>query len=229
MRRWTVSDVMTRDVVSVPATASYRELVDLLVHHRFSAVPVVDEAGRVTGVVSETDLFRKIEYAGDEQPRLFEGHRRRGARAKAGATCAADLMSRPPVVVPAGTSIAAAARLLAGERIKRLPVTGEQGRLVGIVTRGDLLKVHLRGDAEILAEVRTDVLRPYAVEAAHRLHTEVTRGEVTLSGRVDSWSTADILVRLTRLVPGVVAVHDDLSYQLDDRSIDAPSSLYGVP
>ncbi|MEV8510476.1 CBS domain-containing protein [Actinoplanes sp. NPDC051475] len=95
MKTWTVNDVMTQEVVSVPPTASYRELVDLLVGRHFSAVPVVDDFRRVTGMVSEADLLRKIEYAGEEEPRLFERRRRRTDRAKALAGTAAELMSTP--------------------------------------------------------------------------------------------------------------------------------------
>ena len=112
MRKWAVDDVMTTAVVSVPADAPYRSVVDLLVSQRFSAVPVVDEFGRVAGVVSEADLLRKIEYAGDEQPRVFDGRRRRGERAKATARTAEQLMTSPAVAVLTGISIAAAARLM---------------------------------------------------------------------------------------------------------------------
>src|SRR5689334_12291060 len=107
MRTWTVGDVMTREVVSVAEGASYRDMVDLLVERRISAVPVVDDFGRVTGVVSEADLLRKIEYVGDEQPRIFERSRRRGERAKASARAASGLMSAPPVVALETTPIAA--------------------------------------------------------------------------------------------------------------------------
>ena len=95
MRNWTVDDVMTTAVVTVDAVVSYRDVVNLLTRHRFSAVPVVDAFYRVVGVVSEADLLRKIEYAGDGKPRLFEGRRRRGDRVKADARTAADLMSAP--------------------------------------------------------------------------------------------------------------------------------------
>ena len=92
------------------------------------------------GVVFEADLLRKIEYTGAEEPRLFEGRRRRDQRAKARAGTA-ELMSSPPVVALAGTPLAAAARLMDAEQVKRLPVVDDLGRLVGIVSRGDLLKV----------------------------------------------------------------------------------------
>jgi CBS-domain-containing membrane protein len=110
MKTWTVDDVMTRPVVTAGRTASYRNLVDLLIQERLSALPVVDDTRRVIGVISEADLLRKIEYAGDEEPRIFDGRRRREDRRRALGTTAADLMSAPPVTVPTGTSIAAAAR-----------------------------------------------------------------------------------------------------------------------
>ncbi|MET8154441.1 CBS domain-containing protein [Actinoplanes sp. NPDC049668] len=228
MRTWRVDDVMTKAVVTVSAGAAYREVVDLLVGHRFSAVPVVDGAQHVTGVVSEADLLRKIEYAGDEEPRLFEGRRRRGDRGKASARTAAELMSAPPVVVAAGASLAAAARLMDAEGVKRLPVVDDLGRLVGIVSRGDLLKVHLRPDDEIRADVESGVLRTALVEQAERVRVAVEDGLVTLTGRVDRFSTRDVADRLIRQVPGVVAVADELEYDYDDRDILGTGLAYGI-
>jgi CBS domain-containing protein len=228
MKTWNVDDVMTKAVVSVPRTASYRSLVDLLITKRFSAVPVVDDFHRVTGVVSEADLLRKIEYAGKEAPRLFEGRRRRGERAKALAGTAVDLMSAPPVVALTGTTIAAAARLMDTEQVKRLPVVDDLGRLVGIVTRGDLLKVHLRPDDEIRQEVTTGVLGRHLVDEVDQVAVEVAEGVVTLTGRVDRWSTVDLAARLTRQVAGVVEVIEKVEFDLDDRNTVGPGIVYGV-
>jgi CBS-domain-containing membrane protein len=150
---------------------------------------------------------------------LFEGRRRRGERTKASARTVADLMSMPPVIVPASTSLAAAARLMDTEGVKRLPVVDDLGRLIGIVSRGDLLKVHLRPDDELLAEVESDVLRTFLA---------VRDGVVTLTGRVDRISTKDIAARLIRKIPGVVAVVDELEYNYDDRAILGTGIGYGV-
>jgi len=228
MKTWQVDDVMTTAVVTVPQSAAYREVVDLLVAHRFSAVPVVDDFQRVTGVVSEADLLRKIEYAGEEQPRMFDGRRRRGERVKASARTAADLMSAPPVTVPAGTSLAAAARLMDSEAIKRLPVVDDLGRLIGIVSRGDLLKVHLRPDDDIRADVESGVLRTFLVEDADTVQVTVQDGVVTLTGRVDRLSARDIADRQTRLIAGVVTVVDELEYGYDDRNILGTGLAYGI-
>ena len=219
MRNWTVDDVMTTAVVTVAPDAPYRDVVDLLVAHRFSAVPVVDESQRVTGVVSEADLLRKIEYAGDEEPRLFEGRRRRGERVKATASSAAQLMSSPAVTVTSGTTLAAAARLMDSERVKRLPVVDDGGRLIGIVSRSDLLKAHLRPDDEIQADLAGGALRDVVGAEAKSITAQVSQGVVTLTGKVDRWSTTAVVERVTRQVPGVVAVVDNLTYDYDDREI----------
>jgi CBS domain-containing protein len=225
MTTWTVDDVMTVAVSSVRPGDSYRDLVDLLVSRRFSAAPVVDDFHRVIGVVSETDLLRKIEFAGQEEPRLFEGRRRRGERSKALAATAADLMSVPPVVVLTGTPIAAAARTMDAEDVKRLPVVDDLGRLVGIVTRGDLLKVHLRPDDEIRADVTSGVVATLVADGDTSVTVEVDKGVVTLAGRVDRWSTADLAARLIRQVAGVARVVDDLEFDLDDRGTLAAGLL----
>jgi CBS domain-containing protein len=228
MKKWVVDDVMTAAVVSVPADAPYRSVVDLLVSQRFSAVPVVDVFGRVTGMVSEADLLRKIEYAGDEQPRVFDGRRRRGERAKATARTAEQLMSSPAVAVRNGTAIAAAARLMDKEGVKRLPVIDDLGRLIGIVSRGDLLKTHLRSDDEIRADVEDGVLREFLVEECRSVQITVSGGVVTLTGGVDRWSTTQMAERLTRQVPGVVDVVSRLTYQFDDRDATVVGLAYGI-
>ncbi|MBM2615786.1 CBS domain-containing protein [Actinoplanes sp. LDG1-06] len=220
MKTWTVDDVMTEAVVSVPPTATYRELVDLLIGRHFSAVPVVDDFQRVIGVVSETDLLRKIQYAGDDEPRLFERRRRRGERAKSRAGAATDLMSEPAVTVATGTPIAAAARTLDDERVKRLPVVDAAGRLVGIVTRGDLLKVHLRPDDEIRRDVLSVIFETVGAE--------VREGVVTLTGEVDRWSAADRAERLARQVPGAVRIVNRLTYDFDDSGIVGPGTIIAV-
>jgi len=228
MKNWNVDDVMTKAVVSVDESASYRSVVDLLIERRFSAVPVVDHSGRVTGVVSETDLLRKIEYAGDTEPRLFEGRRRRGERGKALARTAGELMTTPPVVALTGTSIASAARLLDREGVKRLPVVDDLGRLIGIVSRGDLLKVHLRSDDEIRADIETGILRPYLAERPMSVTVSVTEGVVRITGHVERSSDVGLVFRLARQVAGVVEASGALTYEIDDSAAVGSGLPFGV-
>ena len=156
MRAWQVRDVMTVEVAAVAPEASYREVVNMITGHRVGGVPVIDDAGRVLGVVSEVDVLHKLEMAETpERRRLFTGRR----RAKAKAEVARDLMTAPAVTATPYDSVVSAAKRMDRERVKRLPVVDDGGHLVGIVTRGDLLKVHLRPDADIRRDVVDKVLR----------------------------------------------------------------------
>jgi CBS domain-containing protein len=220
MRAWQVRDVMTTDVLSVREGTPYRAIVNLLTGGRVSGLPVVDYIGHVTGVVSETDLMHRVE-AGGERPRqhLFDGRRTRSAKAKAAATVAGDLMTTPAVTVLPDTPLSTAAEVLEREGVKRLPVVDELGRLVGVVTRGDVLRVYLRSDAEIRQDVVREVLQRVLAVEPGTVRASVTDGVVRLSGRVDRRTTAELAVRLTREVPGVVDVVDRLEFDFDDRAL----------
>jgi len=221
MKRWRVSDVMTTDVVSVGAQTPYREIVDTLAERKVSAVPVVDAFDRVIGVVSESDLLHKIEFSdGGGERRLFEGRRRRAARSKAAADVAADLMSAPAVTTMPDAPIAVAARRMDAEQVTRLPVVNELGRLTGIVTRSDLLRVFLRSDADIRQDVVNEVLRKVLAVDPGTMRVSVHDGVVTIEGRVDRRSAAAHAIRVSHAIPGVVDVVDKLDYEFDD--IDTP-------
>jgi CBS domain-containing protein len=219
MRRWTVKDVMTDNVVSVSDNTPYKDIVQLLAQHEVSAVPVVDDTRRVLGVVSEADLLHKIEFTGLEpHVHLLERKQRRQARAKAAGDRAGDLMSSPAVTVSSDASLSAVAKIMDHERVKRLPVVDEQGRLIGIVSRRDLLRVYLREDETIREDIREQVLRRTLWIDPDMLTVAVDRGVVTLTGTADRRSTAQITVRLCESVDGVVEVVDQIGYEYDDTA-----------
>jgi CBS domain-containing protein len=217
MKRHTVGEIMTKDVVSVRASTGYKEIVATLSEHRLSAVPVVGEDGRVLGVVSEADLMHKVEFADHTTPpRVPLRKRVRTARSKAGADIAEDLMSAPAVVIGPRETVAAAARLMDAERIKRLPVVDEDGRLVGVVARADVLRQFLRDDEDIRREVIDEVLiRALWIDPTD-LTITVERGVVALAGTVDRRSDIPIVCGLVQTVAGVVDVASNLSYRHDD-------------
>jgi CBS domain-containing protein len=144
-----VADVMTGDVVAVRGDTPCGVVLDLLVEHRVSGVPVVDSVGHVEGVVSESDLLSRFEP--DGRRRRFAMHRHSRTRAGTAGRTAADVMTSPAVMTLATVPVDAAARRMLGAGVKRLPVEDDLGRLVGIVTRGDLLKAyggHIGAEAE---------------------------------------------------------------------------------
>ncbi|MFF9479284.1 CBS domain-containing protein [Streptomyces sp. NPDC014733] len=209
-QHFTVADVMTRQVVAVRRDAGFKEIVEAMARWKVTAVPVVGEEGRVVGVVSEADLLVKEEFH-DHRTGLVEQQRRLAATAKAGSRRAEDLMAAPAVTVGAGASLPQAARLMATHHVKRLPVVGEDGALRGIVSRADLLKVFLRPDRDLAAEVRRDVVEPLFPDAHRRIGVTVDAGVVTLSGVVADTAVVPLAARLTRAVEGVVDVRCDLT------------------
>ncbi|MGW1255541.1 CBS domain-containing protein [Streptomyces sp. NPDC002513] len=222
MKHNKVGSVMTSDVVRAEYGTPFKEVARLLADHGISGLPVVDEDDKVIGVISETDLVaRQSEALDADQPRRHFGiteltprTRRQAARSRA--FTAGQLMAEPPVTVHAGETIAEAARRMAQRRVERLPVVDEEDRLVGIVTRRDLLQVFLRSDAEIRNEVIGDVLGRALRLAPRTVDVFVVEGVVTLAGRLARKSETEIAVSMTRQIDGVVAVIDQLAYRFDD-------------
>jgi CBS domain-containing protein len=153
-----VKDVMTRQVRTVTPTAGFREMVALIEAARVSALPVVSESGAVEGIVSEADLLLKEEPERDRH--RFESRARRRERAKAAGTTAAEVMTRPVIAAWPDMPVSEAARLMRAKGVKRLPVLDADGRLVGIVSRSDLLRIFLHDDESVRRQLRQDpVLR----------------------------------------------------------------------
>jgi CBS domain-containing protein len=224
MKQWKVSDVMTTPVVTVREETPYAEVIGELAKHKISAVPVQDAYGRVLGVVSEADLLHKVEFIG-EPPRAFEWGSRKANRAKAHASTAGELMTSPAVTVQPQSSVVVAAKLMQEEQIKRLPVIDELGRLVGIVSRNDLLRMYQRPDTELRDEVVQDVLRRMLWIDPDKVGVDVADGVVILDGEVDRKTTAEIAVHITRSVPGVIDVVDRLTWSYDDTAVHASAGL----
>jgi CBS domain-containing protein len=220
-----VRAVMTREVVTVDEQESFKELAALMAECRVSALPVLDEGGRVVGVVSEADLLLKEEFPeGPAGGRLFQG-RHRMERAKAAGDTAVELMTAPAITIGPDATVAEAARLLHRHQIKRLPVVDPAGPLLGIVSRADLLKVFLRGDDQIAREVRQEVLLRALWVNPDTVVVEVRDGVVTLTGQLERRSLIPIAVSLVRGLDGVVDVVDRLTFEVDDSPIMVPSDL----
>jgi CBS-domain-containing membrane protein len=214
-----VRDVMTADVAYVREQTPYKELVRLLAERRVSALPVVDVNRKVIGIVSEADLLLKQQHPADSFQRfLLERKRRRLERAKAQGDIAAELMSRPAITVGPDATAAEAARLLRMHLVRQLPVVDPVGRLVGIVSRSDLLSVFLRPDDEIRREILEQVILRELRMGPGRFDVAVREGVVTLQGSCERRSLIPAVVRAVAAVEGVVRVENRLGYDLDDTT-----------
>jgi CBS-domain-containing membrane protein len=229
----TVRDVMTTSVLDVRPATPLKEVARLLVEHRISGLPVVDDAGAVVGVISEADLLAKEQDPGTlaHRPlaRIFgESDEQRHQRAKAEARTAGDAMTAPAITIDASRSIHQAAGVMIERRVNRLPVVAD-GRLVGIVTRADLVRAFIRSDEQLAETIRADVLLGALWIDPEQFAVDVADGVVTIRGSVDRRSTAAMITQMVEMVPGVVAVNADVAWTVDDREIDAPAPDYFSP
>ena len=203
------------------ARASFKEMAARPRRRRVSAFPVLDEEGKVVGVVSEADLLTK-EAFGDTVPDPASGMTRRRDQLKADGAKVADLISTPPVTIGPDEPVEHAAWLMYSRRVKRLPVTRPDGRLIGIVTRSDVLSVFDRKDEEIRREIREGVLRGKFLCNPDRFPVTVKDGVVTIEGTPEATDVGlDIIAEVSH-VQGVVAVRDRLSYPSGDPHVPDP-------
>ncbi|GAA2208080.1 CBS domain-containing protein [Nonomuraea monospora] len=224
--RMTVADVMTEKVVTVSAATPFKEIAETLINGGISAVPVVDDDNHVLGMVSEADLLRKEEfreqfYHEGYRPPLRARLRHPKGRDKAEGDTASELMTSPAVTVTAASSVVEAARLMDERDVKRLAVVDYDGRLVGIVSRRDLVKLFLRSDEEIARVVREDVLDRSLWVNTDGVRVDVRQGIVTLTGWMEHRSEAAIAVRMAGRVNGVVDVVGKLTWKQDDSRWEA--------
>ena len=226
MRRSTVRDVMTTGVLSVPIDTPFEEVARTLFTGGVRAVPVLDAGGRLLGVVSEGDLLATAER-GDPVPghsgpwqRLLRRRHAAGDPGRAGATTAGELMTTPVTTIDPDASVAHAARCMREHGLGWLPVVGDDGRVVGVLGRSDLLRVFSRPDREIRDEVADEVLGRILLVDPRRIGIDVDHGVVTLTGTLDTRADVEVAVRLVERMEGVVAVVDGLRYHYDERLAD---------
>jgi CBS domain-containing protein len=225
MRRPTVSEVMSTEVVSVDPQTPFATIVEILARHGFRAVPVLAADGTLCGVVSEADLMATVARpdAAAAAPWWRPRHIRRGLIATKGdATTAGELMSTEVETVTPRTTIAAAARRMAEGRLSWMPVVDRLG-VVGVLSRRDVLAGFLRDDQAIRAEVVDDVLADTLLVDPARVDVEVHDGVVTLGGELDTHADTQLAVQFTEQIAGVVAVENRLRHRLDERVADSPT------
>ncbi len=202
-----VQDVMTTEVVVAYPTTPVKQAAGLLTQHGVSALPVTDGQGRVLGVVSEADLLGGGQRLADRQA----------------AATAGEVMASPAVTVNPQATVTEAARRMQASGVKRLPVVAGSGRLVGIVSRADLLRPLTRPDQEIRWAIEELLGSELLVDPA-RVEVEVDDGVVNLTGQVERRSLIPIVVRLAGATEGVVRVRDWLTFDLDDTSLQPSAS-----
>ena len=224
----TVREAMTPNVITVRPETPLKEVAQVLIDANVSGLPVVDDSGKVLGVVSEADFLIKGQGALAIRHRrlarlLGESGSSRQQLNKLAARTAAEAMTTPAVTIEPSHSLAEAAARMIQRRVNRLPVV-DRGWLVGIVTRADLVRAYLRSDEELAATIRDDVLlRSMWLDPAG-FEVEVRNGEAQIRGHVDRRSTANIIEETIATIPGIVSVSAHITWALEDRDIRPASA-----
>lgn len=206
-----IRDVMTTDVVTVDRITPFKDIAELLVAHHISGVPVLGLGRKVVGVVTEDNLIAARDtHAGDR--RRWTGLRRYDTdQARYLRLTAEQLMSTPAITIHPDASIAAAARLMGNEHVKRLPVVDPDDRLVGLVSRRDLLTVFCIPDSEIARQVR-ELLAETVPGEPGSIKVAVHGGIVTLTGQTDSAAGYDALAATMPIAWALDGVVDIISH-----------------
>lgn len=221
-----VRDVMTPELVTVRPTTPIKEVARLLIEHDISGMPVVEDNGHVVGVVSEGDLIVKEQGADPVERRALarifgESPATRAQLAKVLALTAGDAMTAPAMTISADAFVAEAAAMMARSQVNRLPVV-EGDVLTGIVSRADVVRAFARTDEELAEAVRQDALYRTLWLDPGMFDVVVMNGRVRIRGQVERRSEADLIERITALVPGVTGVIAELTWNIDDRDVEAP-------
>ena len=203
-----IQDAMTTKLVTATPEMSLKDAARAMAEHHISGLPVVDADGHVIGVVSEADIIAKEV---DETPRgsllqrFLEGP---PIDDRFYARTVGDAMSSPALTIAADRQVAQAATTMLAEGINRLPVVDARGILVGLVTRGDLVRAFTRDDDALHHEIK-QLIHDLWLDASP-LEVSVDQGTVTIRGEVENEADIRVLRTMIRRVPGVIEVDAQL-------------------
>jgi CBS domain-containing protein len=210
-----VADIMSRTVVTATEDTPLPELIDEMVRHGISGIPVVDGESRVIGIVTEADLMTKPAYGGSQRRSLailgdlLRGHERRWEIKATGLT-AGEIMTTDVATTRPHESVHAAARRMVKLGVKRLPVVKDD-RLVGIVSRADVLRKMHRSDEELQEEIAAVLADPARVPETTNVDVSVVDGIVTVRGTVRFPMDLPVLSAIVWRFPGVVDVRVEVT------------------
>ena len=211
-----VVDVMTTDVVTAQPDWSLKQAARVMIEAGVSGLPVIGDGGAIVGIITEADFIETEADRTIGRQRLFDtvfGEKRTRTPSTVEAA-----MTRSPIVVDRNTTIAEAARLMIDRKVKRLPVIDPNGRLEGIVSRGDILVAFARDDEAIADAVERGVIRRILMLESRDVSVHVADGVVMLSGQVPNRSDAKLLEELVGRIEGVIRCDSDLVWSFDDIS-----------
>jgi CBS domain-containing protein len=199
-----VVDVMTTDVITVTADTSITNAARLMFRNRVSGLPVCDEDSCLVGIITEADFLR-LEVARQE------------ADALSPVETVGEVMNRGVLTIGPDAAIVDAARLMVVNDVNRLPVVDAQSKILGIISRLDVVAVFTRPDDIIEDEIREDVIRRVLFVDPDSISVGVSGGVVTFEGQIGTRTESRLLEELVRRLDGVMRVDNQLSWRIDDE------------
>ena len=216
-------DVMVSPVITVGEDRTVRDVAKVLLAKRISAVPVVDQAGRLVGIVSEADLMHRHEADTDRPSSwwlsLVSGDRALAAEyVQSHATMVKDIMTRDVQTAHPDTPLYEIADLFEEKHIKRVPIVNDGGDLVGIVSRANIIQAVASARPELEISVPVAMIRERLMAElkkqpwshVHKLNATVVNGVVDLWGLAQSEKERQAVRVAVESIPGVRAVNDHL-------------------
>jgi CBS domain-containing protein len=218
-------DLMTRDVITIGPEAPLKEAARRMLEAGVSGLPVTDADGTLLGMITEADFVateadRRRRHRAGLLGLLYDD-----AQLPSQERFVGDAMTTDLVVIREDADHAEAARLMQSEKVKRIPVVDGKRRIVGLVSRADILRVFARSDSEILDEIEGDLIGRVLWIDPGRVEIRSTNGNVVLRGRLETRSDAELLAELTARVDGVASVENHLTFDIDNMKLD----MTGIP
>ena len=213
-----VRDLMTTDPITTTPDAPLKEAARIMVREKISGLPVMKGA-KLVGIVTEGVFLRQ--EANRDQPyrlSLLEALFGEGGAEPAVETVG-EVMTEPVITITPDATVSEAARVMSHRKVKRLPVLDDDGNLIGVISRADVVNAFTKPDEVIEDEVREDIVRRLLFLEPDVIGVSVDDGVVTLSGELENRTEAHLLEELTRRIAGVVRVVSDLTYEVDDQRI----------
>jgi len=215
-----VRDLMTTDPITTTPDTPLKEAARLMVLHKVSGLPVLS-GDKVVGIVTEGDFLRQ--EANRDQPyrfSLLDALFGDEPAAPPAAETVGQVMTEQVLTVGPEASLSEAARIMSSRRVKRLPVVGPEGELLGVISRADVVNAFTKPDEVIEDEIREDIVRRLLFLDPAAVRISVKDGVVSLSGELENRTEAHLLEELTRRLDGVIRVNSQVTFEVDDQRIE---------
>jgi CBS domain-containing protein len=219
--------LMTRDLVTIGPEASLKEAARRMIEAGVSGLPVTKDGDLLVGIITEADFVATEAHRGRERRAGLLRLIMRDTGIPTAERLVRDVMSTDLIVLGPDADHPEAARLMERENVKRIPVV-EDGRLVGMVSRSDIIKVFARPDREIIEEIEDHVMGDILWIDRRRVTIRCSDGNVELHGRLETRSDAELLARLTARVDGVISLASHLDWEIDNTKLEMVSPPMGV-